>query len=82
MPQITSGHERYAAANSAPASAGLSAAARLRGTAVKLAAADKGLMFGPVHQANGYQFANAKDPDHNPVSISSRAFRSGGASAA
>ena len=46
-----------------------------------LAAADKGLVFGPVHQANGYRFANAKDPDHNPVSISSRAFRSGGAGA-
>lgn len=38
------------------------------------AAAD-GLKFGPVHQANGYVFANAKDPDNNPVSISSRAFR-------
>ncbi|MEO8021145.1 VOC family protein [Polaromonas sp.] len=34
-----------------------------------------GLRFGPVHEANGYQFANAKDPDNNPVSVSSRAFR-------
>lgn len=34
-----------------------------------------GLKFGSVHQANGYQFANAKDPDGNSVSISSRAFR-------
>ena len=29
------------------------------------AAAKCGLEFGPVHQANGYQFANAKDPDGN-----------------
>ena len=35
-----------------------------------------GLKFGAVHQANGYSFANAKDPDKNSVSISSRAFRS------
>lgn len=39
------------------------------------AAADRGLEFGAVHQANGYQFANAKDPDGNSVAISSRAFR-------
>ena len=39
------------------------------------AAASKGLMFGAVHAANGYQFANTKDPDGNSVSISSRAFR-------
>jgi len=38
-------------------------------------AAGEGLKFGPVHQANGYAFANAKDPDNNSVSISSRAFR-------
>jgi predicted enzyme related to lactoylglutathione lyase len=38
-------------------------------------AAKKGLKFGAVHQANGYQFANAKDPDKNSISISSRAFR-------
>ena len=34
-----------------------------------------GLGFGPIHQANGYQFANTKDPDGNAISISSRAFR-------
>ncbi|HSI29616.1 MAG TPA: VOC family protein [Methylophilus sp.] len=34
-----------------------------------------GLIFGTIHQANGYHFANAKDPDHNSISISSRAFR-------
>jgi predicted enzyme related to lactoylglutathione lyase len=39
------------------------------------AAAKKGLKFGAIHEANGYQFANAKDPDKNSVSISSRAFR-------
>ena len=38
-------------------------------------AAERGLKFGAVHQANGYVFANAKDPDKNSVSISSRAFR-------
>jgi len=37
--------------------------------------AEHGLKFGAIHQANGYQFANAKDPDKNSVSISSRAFR-------
>lgn len=39
-------------------------------------AARNGLKFGAVHQANGYVFANAKDPDKNSISISSRAFRS------
>jgi catechol 2,3-dioxygenase-like lactoylglutathione lyase family enzyme len=34
-----------------------------------------GLDFGPLHQANGYVFANAHDPGGNPISISSRAFR-------
>ncbi len=38
-------------------------------------AATNGLKFGAVHQANGYSFANAKDPDKNSVSISSRSFR-------
>jgi predicted enzyme related to lactoylglutathione lyase len=40
-----------------------------------VSAAKRGLMFGTIHQANGYQFANVKDPDNNSVSISSRAFR-------
>jgi predicted enzyme related to lactoylglutathione lyase len=39
------------------------------------AAAKRGLKFGAIHEANGYQYANAKDPDKNSVSISSRAFR-------
>ena len=47
--------------------------------AFAVAAANRGLAFGAIHEANGYQFANAKDPDKNSVSISSRAFRSGGA---
>jgi predicted enzyme related to lactoylglutathione lyase len=34
-----------------------------------------GLYFGNTHMANGYSFANAKDPDNNSVSISSRAYR-------
>jgi len=33
-----------------------------------------GLDFGAVHQADGYTFANAKDPSNNSVSVSSRAF--------
>lgn len=43
--------------------------------AFKLHAASKGLKFGATHEANGYSFANAKDPDKNSISISSRAFR-------
>lgn len=39
-------------------------------------AAQKGLKFGAVHKADGYEFANAKDPDGNSVQISSRAFKS------
>jgi len=35
----------------------------------------KGLEFGSIHQADGYQFANAKDPSGNSISVSSRAFR-------
>ncbi|MCY1495940.1 hypothetical protein D9M68_298540 [compost metagenome] len=35
----------------------------------------RGLEFGPIHQANGYSFANAKDPDNNSIGISSRSFR-------
>lgn len=38
------------------------------------AAAAKGLNFGPVYQADGYAFANTKDPSNNSVSVSSRAF--------
>ncbi len=46
--------------------------------AFKAQAATHGLKFGATHQANGYAFANAKDPDKNSVSISSRAFRAAG----
>ena len=38
-------------------------------------AAQAGLDFGPVHSADGYEFANAKDPCQNAISVSSRAFR-------
>jgi len=36
----------------------------------------RGLEFGTIHQANGYAFANTKDPDGNSISISSRRVRS------
>ncbi|WP_158812504.1 VOC family protein [Methylocapsa sp. S129] len=39
------------------------------------ARAKDGLEFGPIHQANGYAFANSRDPSKNPISVSSRAFR-------
>ena len=38
-------------------------------------AAEHGLVFGPIHAADGYEFANAKDPDGHHLSVSSRAFR-------
>ena len=44
--------------------------------AFKLESERHGLKFGSTHLANGYSFANAKDPDKNSVSISSRAYRS------
>lgn len=37
--------------------------------------AAEGLAFGAIHQADGYVFANAKDPSDNSISVSSRAFR-------
>lgn len=43
--------------------------------AFKAQSARQGLIFGSTHQANGYAFANAKDPDGNSVAISSRAYR-------
>jgi predicted enzyme related to lactoylglutathione lyase len=43
--------------------------------AFKGESAARGLEFGATHQADGYSFANAKDPDGNSISISSRAFR-------
>lgn len=43
----------------------------------KAEAAKRGLEFGATHHADGYSFANAKDPDKNSVSISSRAYRAG-----
>jgi catechol 2,3-dioxygenase-like lactoylglutathione lyase family enzyme len=36
------------------------------------ASARKGLKFGPVHEAPGFEFANAKDPAGNSLSVSSR----------
>jgi predicted enzyme related to lactoylglutathione lyase len=46
--------------------------------AFKTRSAARGLKFGATHQANGYAFANAKDPDKNNISVSSRAFRTAG----
>ncbi|MEH6567301.1 MAG: VOC family protein [Halopseudomonas sp.] len=43
--------------------------------AFKAISAERGLLFGSTHQANGYAFANAKDPDQNNICISSRAYR-------
>jgi catechol 2,3-dioxygenase-like lactoylglutathione lyase family enzyme len=37
-----------------------------------------GLNFGTPHKADGYVFANAKDPDGNSISVSSRVFRKRG----
>ncbi|MDN5786815.1 VOC family protein [Pseudorhodobacter sp.] len=37
-------------------------------------AAEFGVVFGPLHSARGYVFANAKDPSGNSISVSSRAF--------
>ena len=37
-------------------------------------AAARGLFFSKPHKAEGYIFANCKDPAGNPVSVSSRAF--------
>ncbi|MEM6390531.1 MAG: VOC family protein [Pseudomonadota bacterium] len=37
-------------------------------------AAARGLRFGAIHQADGYVFANARDPGGNRVQVSSRAF--------
>ncbi len=37
-------------------------------------AARKGLTFGKPFTANGYMFANAKDPSKNNISVTSRAF--------
>ncbi len=40
-------------------------------------ASEHGLPFGTVHKADGYVFANAKDPAGNAISISSRVYRHG-----
>ena len=44
-------------------------------SAFRARAVRAGLEFGPVHEADGYAFANARDPSGNPISISGRAFR-------
>lgn len=37
--------------------------------------AGDGLMFSAAHPADGYSYANAKDPCGNTIQVSSRAFR-------
>jgi predicted enzyme related to lactoylglutathione lyase len=37
--------------------------------------AGNGLIFGAVHSADGYSYANGKDPCGNNIQVSSRAFR-------
>ncbi len=46
-----------------------------------LQSAAGGLTFGPLRQADGYVYANARDPSGNPISVSSRAFRAGSGTA-
>ncbi|WP_448953939.1 VOC family protein [Labrys neptuniae] len=41
----------------------------------RVRSAENGLDFGPVHRADGYVFANAKDPCGNSIQVSSRGFR-------
>ena len=43
--------------------------------AFRARAAERGLEFGRIHQGGGYEFANAKDPAGNSISVSSRASR-------
>ena len=43
--------------------------------AFKQSCLEKGLVFGATHEANHYQFANAKDIEGNAISISSRIYR-------
>jgi len=35
----------------------------------------EGLKFGPIHDAGGFEFANAKDPAGNSIQVSSRGMR-------
>ena len=37
--------------------------------------AKNGLKFGPVRQADGYTYSNAKDPGRNSIQISSRGYK-------
>ena len=43
--------------------------------AFKAASAKAGLIFGAIHDAPGFQFANGKDPAGNSISISSRGVK-------
>jgi len=41
-------------------------------SAFKAQSEENGLIFGPIHRVGGFEFANAKDPAGNSISISSR----------
>ncbi|MFN0192751.1 MAG: VOC family protein [Aestuariivirga sp.] len=41
----------------------------------KQRALESGLKFGATHIADGYSFSNARDPEGNPIQVSSRGFR-------
>ncbi len=43
--------------------------------AMRAALVESGVEVGPLHHANGYVFANLKDPSGNALSISGQAFR-------
>jgi predicted enzyme related to lactoylglutathione lyase len=43
--------------------------------AFKAKCAVDGLVFGPTHAGDGFEFANAKDPAGNAISISSRGLK-------
>ena len=43
--------------------------------AFKSAKEKEGLKFGVVHEADGFEFSNAKDPAGNPIQISSRGLK-------
>lgn len=43
--------------------------------AFKAKCATDGLAFGPTHFAEGFEYANAKDPAGNAISISSRGLK-------
>jgi predicted enzyme related to lactoylglutathione lyase len=63
----------HRAAKSQRSGASMKIVFRVRDLAKFIAESGRGgLKFGPIHDAAGYQFSNAKDPAGNSISISSR----------